>query len=64
MEYANICKKLGFDPIKDGYDYGYKGHEDDSKPSPFSILTYQEVSFLADYLIAHRDEIKKSVKAS
>ena len=48
ITYESICQKLGFDPIKDSdkineeYRKTYKGHEDDSQPSPFSVLTFEE----------------------
>mgnify|MGYP004551307315 FL=1 len=58
MTYSDICKKLGFDPVADGYDYKYSGHEDDSQVSPFSILTDEESDFLLGYMIAHRKEMK------
>ena len=48
MTYENICKKLGFD-IED-YEPVVSDHEDDSRVSPFSVLTIEESEFLYDYL--------------
>ena len=62
MTYSDICKKLGFDPIVDGYEYKYSGYEDDTQVSPFSILTLEESDFLSEYLIAHRSEMKSEPK--
>ena len=62
MTYSEICKKLGFDPVVDGYDYKYSGHEDDSQISPFSILTDEESDFLLNYMIAHRKEMNQKNK--
>lgn len=62
MMYSDICKKLGFNPVSDGYSYKYSGHEDDSQVSPFSVLTEEESNFLLDYMIAHRKEMKSEPK--
>lgn len=47
ITYEDICKKLGFEPGK--YNYKHSDHEDDSKESPYSILTSEELDFLCDY---------------
>ena len=62
MTYSDICKKLGFDPVVDGYNYKYSGHEDDSQVSPFHILTEEESDFLLGHMIAHRKEMKSEPK--
>ena len=62
MKYLNICKKLGFDPVADGYDYKHSGHEDDTQQSPFSVLTDEESEFLLDYMLEHRSEMKSEPK--
>ena len=49
ITYENICKKLGFDPLN--YKLNVSSYEDDSKISPFSILTLEESLFLNDYLM-------------
>lgn len=54
MTYKKICEKLGFDPVVDGYDYKFSGHEDDTQVSPFAVLTDEESDFLCDYLFGHR----------
>lgn len=54
MTYKDICNKIGFDPIKDGYDYKFSGHEDDTQVSPFSVLTLEELDFLSDYIEKHK----------
>lgn len=49
ITYESICKKLGFKPEE--YKYSHSGYEDDSKESPFSSLTFEELEFLSNYLI-------------
>ena len=59
ITYESICQKLGFNPIKDSdkineeYRKTCKGHEDDSQPSPFSVLTFEEELFLLEYFNKH-----------
>lgn len=48
ITYESICKKLGFRP--EDYKYTYSGYEDDSKKSPFDILTLDELDVLCRYL--------------
>lgn len=48
ITYEKICKKLGFDPQK--YNPVVSDYEDDSKVSPFSVLTIEESEFLFEYL--------------
>lgn len=50
MTYKGICNKIGFDPIADGYEYKYSGHEDDTQESPFLSLSIEELDFLYDYI--------------
>jgi hypothetical protein len=49
ITYKSICDKLGFNPME--YEPKVSSFEDDSKESPFSILTLEESDFLCDYLI-------------
>lgn len=51
MNYNTICKKLGFDPLKDQYPIKIPNNEDDSIQSPFSVLTLEESEFITDYLV-------------
>lgn len=37
------------------YKHVYSGHEDDSKESPFAVLTLEESLFLNDYLMKHKN---------
>lgn len=60
MTYSDICKKLGFDPVKDGLPFAMPDHEDDSIQNPFSLLTNEESDFLLDYMIEHRAEMKNT----
>lgn len=46
VTHDEIVKKLGFDPLYDEYDYEFSGTEDDTKPSPFSVLNYEEKKFI------------------
>lgn len=50
ITYESICKKLGFDPMKDAYPYQYNGHEDDSQISPLSVLSREEKDFLWEHV--------------
>jgi len=61
ITYESICEKIGFDPIKDKYNFVYKGHEDDSQPSPFACLSSEELEFITDYLIAHKEQLTKYI---
>lgn len=45
-EYLRICDKLGFTIPE--YKHEWSGHEDDSKISPFSVLTTDELIYLFD----------------
>lgn len=45
-EYDRICEKLGF--IPSGYQHEAAGHEDDSRPNPFSTLETSELLYLID----------------
>lgn len=51
ITYDSICKKLGFKPEE--YEYSFSGHEDDSKESPFAVLSEDELDFLIEYLISN-----------
>ena len=48
LDYAEIIKKLGFNPLVECYNYHYKGHEDDSQVSPFSVLSIEERNLMLD----------------
>lgn len=47
ITYEGICEKLGF-RLED-YSPKYSGHEDDSIPNPFSVLTSEELDFVINY---------------
>lgn len=59
ITYKSICEKIGIDPIKDGKILEPSNHEDDTPISPFSVLTTEELVFLTDYLMEHRQELKQ-----
>ena len=59
ITYEEICKKIGFDPIEKGLNYTVSDYEDDSKTSPFSVLSQEELDFLTDYLIQNRSKLEK-----
>lgn len=48
ITYESICQKLGFDP--QNYEPKTSDYEDDSKVSPYSVLTIEESEFLYDYM--------------
>ena len=47
VTYESICEKLGCRPCD--IVIHFSGTEDDSKPSPFSVLTKEESDFLFAY---------------
>lgn len=53
ITFESICQKLGFNPLTDKYDYKLSGHEDDSKPSRYSVLSFEEIDFLCNYMKAN-----------
>ena len=53
VTFEKICDKLGF--IFGKREVHLSGDEDDSKRSPYSILTMEESDFLLDYLLSHKD---------
>ena len=63
ITYEAICKKLGFDPIVDDIDYfrNIPDHEDDSRVSPGSILSQEELQVLIEHLIQNRDKLERYV---
>lgn len=52
LTYESICIKLGFDPLN--YKPKVSDFEDDSRNSPFSILSVEESLFLNDYLMKNK----------
>lgn len=52
ITYESICAKLGFEPGT--YPYEFSDYEDDSKVSPYSVLTLDELDFLCDYYIKNK----------
>ena len=63
ITYESICKKLGFDPSVDdiGYFRNIPDHEDDSRVSPFSVLSLEELQVLTEHLIQNRDKLERYV---
>lgn len=54
ITYESICKKLGFTP--ENYKPNISNYEDDSKVSPFSVLTFEELCYLSDYVMGRIKE--------
>lgn len=52
ITYESICKKLGFDP--QSYKPKISEYEDDSRTSPFSVLSLEESLFLNNYLMNNK----------
>lgn len=63
ITYESICEKLGFDPIVDDVEYfmNIPDHEDDSRVSPFRILSLDELRVLTKHLIQNRDKLERYV---
>lgn len=61
ITYESVCEKLGFDPITDDIDFfdNLPDHEDDSRESPFSILTQDELRVFTRHLIQNRDKLER-----
>ena len=53
VTFEKICDKLG--SIFWKRSITLSGDEDDSKQSPYSVLTMEESDFLLDYLLSHKD---------
>ena len=49
ITYEGICKKLGFK--LEEYRVEHSGVEDDSRKSPFSVLTLAELDFIEEYVM-------------
>lgn len=64
ITYESVCKKLGFDPIVDDVEFfmNIPDHEDDSRVSPGSILTQEELRVLTKHLIQNRDKLERYMK--
>lgn len=61
ITYESVCEKLGFDPITDDIDFfdNLPDHEDDSRVSPGSVLTQEELGVLTEHLIQNRDKLER-----
>lgn len=62
ITYKSICEKIGFDPIlgnTDIYD-NLPDYEDDSRISPYSVLTIKELDFVLECM-REAKEIGKEV---
>ena len=60
ITYVGICEKLGFDPLVNPPERKYDGHEDDSQPNPYSVLTLEEKDFLLPYFLGTIDDRKNT----
>lgn len=63
ITYESICNKLGFDPITDDVAFfmNIPDHEDDSRVSPGSILSEEELQVLTKHLIQNRDKLDRYI---
>ncbi len=61
ITYESVCKKLGFDPIVDDVDFflNIPDYEDDSRVSPGSILSPEELKVFTNHLIQNRDKLER-----
>lgn len=61
ITYESVCEKLGFDPITDDVDIydNLPDYEDDSRVSPFSVLTQDELRVFTKHLIQNRDKLER-----
>lgn len=56
LTFDKICEKLGFNPLVNPPVRKLSGYEDDSKESPYSILTFEESNFLCEYIKNHNSK--------
>ena len=56
ITFDKICEKLDFNPLVNPPARKLSGHEDDSKESPYAILTFEESDFLCEYMKKHNSE--------
>ena len=56
ITFDKICEKLGFNPLVNPPARKLSGHEDDSKESPYAILTFEKSDFLCEYMKKHNSE--------
>lgn len=50
ITYESIVQKLGFDPLNPP-EPEFHGHEDDSIPNPYAVLTLEEEEFILDIML-------------
>lgn len=48
VTFESICEKLGFNPLINPPKRIFKGYEDDSYDSPYSILSLEELELLCE----------------
>ena len=56
INYESICRKLGFTPGENKYNLS--DYEDDSKTSPYAVLTLDELDFLCEYMKKNKPKRK------
>lgn len=56
LTFDKICEKLGFNPLVNPPSRKLSGCEDDSKDSPYAILTFEESDFLCEYMKKHHSK--------
>lgn len=60
ITYESICEKLGFDPLIGNPQKNKKTQDswliDDSRVSPYSLLTEEESDFLMELFIKRREK--------
>ncbi len=56
LTFDKICEKLGFNPLVNPPSRKLSGCEDDSKESPYAILTFEESDFLCEYMKKHHSK--------
>lgn len=62
LTYESICEKLGFDPMVNPPERKYNGHEDDTEPSPYAVLTLEESNFLMPYMFEAAERRKRQAQ--
>ena len=60
ITYESICEKLGFDPLVNPPIPVFNGHEDDSQPNPYSVLSIEESNFLMPYIAEAIEQMKST----
>lgn len=55
FDYKELCEKMGYDPLKDKFPRDTSGKIEDDRPSPYAKLTPEELDFVEEYYLKHKN---------